>query len=113
MALEQLGTDLQVGVGITIANYIVERYETGDNETNMRDVNDEDGVLKTRIIKQRMAKIRLTLISLTAATPLTDWPKGAMATVAGYTEYFVDNMSIENTEDEERVTVELTDIGIT
>ena len=113
MSATQIGTTLQVGVGATITNYIVERIETGDKEVNMKDVKDEDGVLATRIVKQTMAKIRLTLISKSAADPAADWPKGGMSTVSGYTDYFVDNMTIENTEDEERVTVELTNIGIT
>jgi len=113
MALEQIGTDLEVGVGTTIVNYIVERFEDGDKEVSMKDVNDEDGVLATRIIKQRMDKRRMTLICKSGATPKTDWPKGAMATVAGWTQYFVDNATVEETEDEQRVNLELTNIGIT
>lgn len=113
MAANQIGTDLIVAVGTTISGYVVESITTGNKDVSMSDVKDEDGVLKTRIVKQTMAKVSLSLYAVSGTVPSTDWPTGGMATVTGWTAYFVDNCSIARTEDAMKVTVELTNIGIT
>ena len=110
--MAQIGTALDAGSGTTIGNYIVESITTGDKDVHSEDIRDEDGVLATRIVKQTMNKISLSLIAKSGATPATDFPVGAMAVATGYTSYYVDSCSISKSENAARVSVSLTNIGI-
>lgn len=112
MAATQLGTDLLVGAGNVAGNYFVESIESGDADVKFTDYNDENGKLATRVIKDSWAKKTLNLVCKSGATPATDFPVGAMATLSGFTTYFVDSCSITASEDATKVTVQLSAIGI-
>jgi hypothetical protein len=118
--LDSIGTSLVVGgqsvihgTTVTLTSYIVESATDGGKEVDMEDINDADGALSTRLIFKRHAKVSLKLISKTGATPLVDFPQGDMSVHTGLTEFYVDSLSIENSKSAQRVTLELTDIGIT
>lgn len=113
MATTQLGTDLEIGVGTTMGSYIVESITVDDDDVKQSDINDEDGVLKTRLIKQVMDKITLSLIAISGATPASDFVKGAISGVAPLSDYFIESVSTERTEDAMRVTVTGVNLGIT
>ncbi len=113
MAGTQLGTDLEIGVQTTIDTYIVESYDSGDADVKFVDVFDEDGARVTRIVMQTDAKLTLNLVCKTGAAPETDWPVGAMAVATAFTSFYVDSAVISHIEAAERVTVSLTNIGIT
>ena len=113
MAGTQIGTEFTVGVGTTLATYTISSYKAGDKNVAMTDVNDEDGALISRLIKQKHPKVELEMLAKTGAAPDTDFPPGEIATATGFTAYFVDSMSYERTEDQMKVSVSLTNIGIT
>ena len=113
MAATQIGTDLIVGVGTTMTSYVVVSRKLGDAEVNMSDILDENGVLITRIVKQTMVKQSCELIAKSGAAPATDFVKGAICTVAPFGSYYIDDVSIDYTDDALKVSVSGTLIGIT
>ncbi len=115
MAATQLGTDLLLTPGTTISNYIIESREL-DKEVKSEDVLDEDGVLKTRIIYQTMDRINLTLIPVSSKAETdvrTDFPKGAICTIAALNTYYVEDCKVARSSGPAKVTVSLIALGIT
>jgi len=113
MAANQIGTDLIVGVGTTMTSYVIVSRKVGDAEVNMSDVLDENGVLTTRIVKQTMAKQSLELVAKSGAVPATDFVKGSICAVAPLSNYYIDDVSIDYTDDALKVSVSGTLIGVT
>ena len=113
MAGTQLGTEFIVGVGTTLDTYTVSSIKTGGVNVALSDVNDEDGALISRLIKQKHAKVDLELVAKTTCDAIGDWPVGAIATATGFTSYYVEDCSIDNTEDQQKVSVSLVLLGIT
>lgn len=109
----QFGEKLEIGVGQTFGDYIVESINDGSPDVKSEDIDDEDGHRVTRIILQIDDKVDLTLIAKSGATPLTDWPKGGYSVVAGFTQFFVDDMQRSRSASAQRITVSLTNIGFT
>jgi len=112
MSVVVIGTDVGKGA-TTVTGYYVQSYGDGDVEFNSQDIRDETNQLVTRLVFQRMAKLTLTMIPLAATNPKTEFPKGAMATHASFTSYFVDDMQLNESGEADQVTVSLTNIGIT
>ena len=110
MAATQLGATLIIGGQRTLTNYIVESDEVNDSNLVMEDVEDAAGALSTRIIFRNEAKVKLSLICKSGASPDVDFPVGAMCTVTGFTDHFVDAAPIVKTKGAQKVTVELTHI---
>lgn len=112
MAATQLGATLIIGGQRTLTNYIVESDEINDANVVQEDIEDADGKLATRIIFRNEAKVKLSLICKTGATPATEFPVGAMCTVTGLTAYFIDSAPIVKTKTAQKVTVEMTNLGL-
>ena len=113
MGATQLGTDLMVGVGTTMASYVVSKIETLDNDVKTADVFDEDGALKTRIVFYAHARTRLELVCLISAAPATDFVKGSICAVAPLSNFYVEDVTLGRTEGAATVTVTGINIGIT
>lgn len=109
----QLGTDLKIGIGQTMGSYVVAGYEENDDEVKIEDVEDEDGVLKTRIILQTQDRIRLTLIPISGATPASDFVKGAICAVAPLSNYYIEDSRVSRAKGAWRVEVTAINLGIT
>jgi len=110
---DQLGTTLAVGAGTITGSYILERDESNGKDVDFEDIHDEDGALKTRLIFKKHAKRRLQLICIDGAAPETDFVVGACATHTDFTSWYVDDATIEKTKSAHRVSVEMTNLGIT
>ena len=113
MATTQIGTDLVIGVGITMGSYIVSSRTLNDDDIKTDDIFDEDGALKTRLIFFSHDAKTLDLIPISGANPETDFVKGAICGVAPISDYYVEDVSIERTETAARVRVTAKNIGIT
>ena len=104
MAATQLpGDKYEVGGQPALTAYEVIRWTKG------RDVRDEeitngagefDGML---VYENRQVSYDFELMCLAAANPGTAFPKGAMCTLTGYTDYFVEEAQIESAEGVKRV----------
>jgi len=112
MAATQLGTDVQTGVGSTVAGYIVVSLTSGGKEVMLEDIVDENGVLYTRIVNQTMPKLSAELIPLSASSPATDFVTGAICALGVFDGYYMDDVSIEKTANATKVSVSGTLIGI-
>lgn len=112
MATTQLGSTLIIGGQRTLTNYIVSEDTINDANVVSEDVEDADGKLVTRLVFRNEAKIRLSLICKTGATPATEFPVGTMCTVTGLTGYFVDSAPIVKTKSAQKVTVDMTLLGV-
>ena len=112
MAATQFGSTLIIGGQRTLTNYIVSEDTINDANVVSEDVEDADGKLCTRIIFRNEAKIRLSLICKTGATPASEFPIGAMCTVTGLTGYFVDSAPIVKSKSAQKVTVDMTLLGV-
>lgn len=112
MAATQLGTTLIIAGQRTLTNYIVSEDTINDANVVSEDVEDSDGKLCTRIVFRNEAKIKLSLICKTGATPASDFPIGTMCTVTGLTGYFVDSAPIVKSKSAQKVTVEMTLLGV-
>jgi hypothetical protein len=107
-ALIPSNSTLSVAGQATLTGYIVEQDNRGGTNIDFEDIMDHLGAFHTRIVfEKRMKKIDLTLLVL-AGTPATEFPEGAMCTLTGLTDYFVDSAVISNTKSARRVTVSLT-----
>ena len=111
--IDQIGTTLSTGAGTITGSYIVERRVNGAIDVGLSDINDENGALKTRLILHRWPTIELDLICIDGALPETDFPEGNIATHADFTSYYVDSAPVTKIGGEERVSVKLTNLGIT
>jgi len=118
--LAQHGTSLLVGEqnkihgsSVTFTNYIVESATDGTREIDSEDIMNEDGLWVTRLVFRREKTVQLNLIAKAAATPLTDFPAGAMCTVTGLTTYFVDSCEVAKSKSAQRVSVKLIQLGCT
>lgn len=109
----QLGEDLDIGAGTITGSYIVESRDEIDFDVDSEDIQDEDGVRNTRIIYQRDSKVVLNLICIDGALPENDFIKGQIAAHADFTSFYVDEATATRSKSARRVTVTLTNIGIT
>lgn len=101
-------SDLTIAGQATVSGYIVDTDNRGGTDIDFEDIMDSDGAFHTRIVfEKRMLKINLSLI-VTTGTPATDFPEGAMCTVTGLTDYFVDSAPVDSTKSAQRVSVQLT-----
>ena len=112
MSATQLGTTLIIGGQRTLTGYIVADDEVNNANIVQEDVEDADGKLATRIIFRNEAKVKLSLICKSGSTPTADFPVGAMCTVTGLTAYFIDSAPVVKTKSAQKVTVEMTNLGI-
>jgi len=111
MAATQLpGDKYEVGGQPTIPGYEVIRWSAS------RDVRDEeitngagefDGML---VYENRQLSYDFELLCLAAANPATAFPKGAMCTIAAYTNFFVEEAQVEAAEGVKRVTGRLVQV---
>ena len=114
MAATQYGTDLIIGVGSTLGNYVIIEHRVNDDEvTASPDVRDEDGTLKTRVILQIMDRQSWTLVPLSGATPGTDFPKGGFCAISALSNLYCEASNFIRTQDPARVEVTLINLGIT
>lgn len=113
MATTQIGSDLNIGVGQTMGSYIVESLGNNDDIVKTKDIFDEDGALITRLVFFKHDVVTLVLISLSGAAPATDFPKAGISAVAPLSDYYIDSVSTDRDEGEERTTVTGHLIGIT
>lgn len=113
MATSQIGTDLEIGVGQTMTDYIVVNRTLQNDDIKTEDVDDEDGALATRLVFRRHDSIELELVAKSGATPETDFVKGAICTLAPLANYYIEDVSIERVEGAARVRVTGKDLGIT
>jgi len=113
MATTQLGTEVIVGVGQTMTDYILESYEEGGDEVKTEDVFDEDGVLATRLIMQIQDRITLNLVVKTGANPETDFDEGAICAIGPITNYYIESLSISRVEGARKCSVTAINLGIT
>ena len=115
-SLDSIGTGVISGavpsVG-TWTNYIVQSVTEADKDVEIEDIDDADGALVTRLIFKRHAKLHIEAVCKTAATPVTDFPKGDMCALTGLTAYYVDDIKVTETKGANRISVDLTLIGIT
>jgi predicted dinucleotide-utilizing enzyme len=109
----QLGTTLDIGSGTITGSYIVESVDEKDFDVDFEDIMDEDGARVTRLIFNRDEKITLNLICIDAAAPQTDFVVGTIATHTDFTTYYVDSATMTKSKSARRVTVNMTNIGIT
>jgi len=112
MATTQLGSTLIIGGQRALTNYIVSEDTINDANVVSEDVEDADGKLTTRLVFRNEAKIRLSLICKTGATPAADFPVGAMCALTGLTGYFVDSAPIVKSKSAQKVTVDMTLLGV-
>jgi len=73
----------------SITGYIVEKWDIkADGNIDMEDIKDGAGAQHSRIIfEKRMATVEFEVIVTTGDG--TEFTSGAMCTVSGYTDYFV------------------------
>jgi len=111
--LDQIGTTLATGAETITGSYLVQSREQGEKDVDLTDVDDENGVLKTRLIKKRHAKLTLDAILIEGADPGTDFPVGAIAVHTDFTDYYVDSAVLtKDNSGAHRVRVSMTNIGI-
>ena len=112
MAATVTGTDTNEGGQPAVAGYIVADSTLGGADVDMEDVEDALGARVSRIVYKTDGKISLNLI-VTTGTVATDFPEGALCTVTGFTEYWVDSAVQSYSKGSTRAAVSMTDIGIT
>lgn len=101
---------LTIGGQIELVGYIVTEEVRGGRDIDFEDIQDADGAFHTRIVfERRMSKRTLPLL-VTTGNPETDFPEGAMCTIAGMTDFFVDSATISKTKSATRVDVQLTQL---
>jgi len=101
-------SDLTIGGQATLTGYIVESDSRGGTDIDFEDIQDATGAFHTRIVfEKRMLRINLSLL-VTTGNPATDFPEGALCTVSGLTDYFVDSAPVSKTKSASRVEVQLT-----
>jgi hypothetical protein len=99
---------LTIGGQADLTGYIVETDNRGGRDIDFEDIMDASGAFHTRIVfEKRMQRINLTLLVL-AGVPATDFPEGAMCTLTGLTDFFVDSAAVSQTKSASRVDVQLT-----
>ena len=105
--------DVTIGAP-TVTGYIVQSVtDPSGADIDMEDIVDHStGQRVTRLVHQVDMKINATLTT-TTATPSTDFPIGQICTLGLFNGYFVDDCQVEKTRAGQRVTVSLTDIGLT
>lgn len=114
MATTKIG-DATVTIGApAVTGYVVQSVtDPAGADIDMEDIIDHTtGVRTTRLVHQVDQKINATLITKTG-TPTTDFPIGQICALGIFAGYFVDDCQVEKTRAGQRVTVSLTDIGIT
>jgi len=111
MAATQIGTGTLTAAGQpTITGYIVESWDTGGGSPEIEDVKDALGAQHTRLVfEKRRIKVSGVLL-VTSATWTTDFPEGAMCTIAAWNTYFVDSAVAATTKGVTRVTVSMTKV---
>ena len=107
MATINLGEAVASGGQLALDNYIVVRCVAGGKEVRKDEIENALGALVAILIYQKIPKIELELQCKASATPLVDFPEGAMATASGLTDYFVDSAPVTYTKGIPTVTVSL------
>lgn len=110
MAATQIGTTLLLGVGSTLGSYIIAQITNNEANIVSEEVEDENGALATHITYRNEPVIGFELICKSDATPATDFPIGALATLSGYGSYLVENATVTATKSPRRVSVRLRQI---
>ena len=111
--LDIIGTDVETGAETITGSYLVQSREVNDKDVDMEDIENENAARVSRLIKKRDEKITLDLILMTGADPATDFPVGAIAVHADFTNWFVDSAPLTKAGTAWRVRVSMTNIGIT
>ena len=111
MAATVIGGTIVVGGQSALTGYIVTTQTPGGADIDMEDVDDAAGARASRLIFKVDGKIQLSLIATTGT--FAEFPEGAMCTMTGLTDYFVDSCVITKTRSAQRAEVSMTDIGIT
>jgi hypothetical protein len=114
MPITQVGTGLQFGGQATaFASYIVETDTTNEVEGGKEDTFNADGSLANRAVFYRWSKVTLNLIAKTGAIPATDFPPENLCAATGaYSGWWVDSAPIVRSKSPTKITVTLTNIGI-
>lgn len=113
-----IGTDLVKAVqDLTSNGYYVQTETSGGADIDMEDFESGvDGARVSRFIYKIDDKLTMEFLAAGTATQSsirTHFPEGGMATLTGFTEYFVDSLQINKSRGAWRVNASLTDIGIT
>lgn len=105
---QMIGTEFSYGgqTDLTGSKYIV-LSETPDFDTKESTHENNAGQDIGTLVMQRKPVINWRLKCLKGATPATDFPKGLMCTLSGYTSYVVEDVNIEKTADVTQVSVKL------
>ena len=108
---DQFGVELEIGVGVTVSGYCVQGYNEGDKDIESFDVDDGDGVRKTRVVLKRDDIIELELIAESGTDPKVDFPKGDFCALTAFSNLWVDAFSFQRTKEAAKVNVTLKNIG--
>lgn len=113
-----IGQDLVKAVqDLSASGYYVQSETSGGADIDMEDFeNGVDGSRVSRFIYKIDDKLSMEFLAAGTATQSSiraHFPEGGMATLSGFTDFFVDSCSIAKSRAAWRVSVSLTDIGIT
>ena len=113
-----IGTDLVKAVqDLSASGYYVQSETSGGADIDMEDFdNGTTGARLSRFVYKIDDKLTMEFLAAGTATQSsirTHFPEGAMATLSGFTDYFVDSCQINKSRAAWRVNVSLTDINIT
>lgn len=92
MATVQIGTALNIGGQTDRTGFIVIEEES-DVDVRMEEVENEDGHIVTLLVYEKHPILILTLLA-TGSTDFSAFPKGAMSTFTGLTDYFVQDCKV-------------------
>jgi len=113
-----IGTDLVKAVqDLSASGYYVQTETSGGADIDMEDFEDgTDGSRISRFIYKVDDKLSVEMLAAGTATQSSiraHFPEGAMATLSGFTDFFVDSCQINKSRGAWRINLGLTDIGIT
>jgi hypothetical protein len=118
MATTVIGQDLVKATrDLTASGYWVQTEDSGGADVDMEDFESGvDGSRVSRFIYKIDDKLSMTFLAAGTATESsirTHFPEGGMATLSGFTDYFVDSCNVAKSKSAWQISVSLTDIGIT
>ena len=113
-----IGQDLVKAVqDLSASGYYVQSEDSGGADIDMEDFESGvDGSRISRFVYKIDDKLSMEFLAAGTATQTsirTHFPEGGMATLAGFTDYFVDSCTISKSRAAWRISTSLTDIGIT
>lgn len=113
-----IGTDLAKAVqDLSGSGYYVQTETSGGADIDMEDFESGvDGSRVSRFIYKVDDKLSIEMLASGTADQASiraHFPEGAMATLSGFTDYFVDSCQINKSRGAWRVNLGLTNIGIT